>query len=141
MDTVFLVLAKQSFHLSLSTQPNFAAAEADDGGGDAEVAAFFPAVNALGRTSGSRGTMTSKKPLMKHLKLVERFPRFLTRFRNVHASGRIDCILKHSTIYFSSFFFKKDAGNEVLLSFIEKNARWRFYRNVKIFHFNDSKKT
>ena len=86
MDTVFLVLAKQSFHLSLSTQPNFAA-EADDGGGDAEVAAFFPAVNALGRTSGSRGTMTSKKPLMKHLKLVERFPRFLTRFRNVHASG------------------------------------------------------
>ena len=74
---------------SLSTQPNFAA-EADDGGGDAEVAAFFPAVNALGRTSGSRGTMTSKKPLMKHLKLVERFPRFLTRFRNVHS-----CIWKN----------------------------------------------
>ena len=91
MDTVFLVLAKQSFHLSLSTQPNFAAEADDGGGGDAEVAAFFPAVNALGRTSGSRGTMTSKKPLMKHLKLVERFPHFLTRFRNVHASGRIDC--------------------------------------------------
>lgn len=38
MDTVFLVLAKQSFHLSYEERA---------------VAAFFPAVNALRRTSGS----------------------------------------------------------------------------------------